>query len=65
MTKGADNILFKFGDSFATVNGVIKPLPINLERLGDRIMLPLRFLSESFNYRVDWFPETKKIVITR
>lgn len=63
VTKGNDIILFKFGSLIAYVNGTPKQLPVHLERSGDRIMLPLRFLSENLGYQVNWYGDTKMIKI--
>ena len=36
-----------------------------LEESTSRTLLPVRFLSETFGYKVDWEPHTKKITITK
>lgn len=63
VTKGEDVLLFKFGSLIAYVNGEAKTLPAQLERLNNRIMIPLRFLSENLGYTVNWYGSTQMIEI--
>ncbi|BAL80289.1 copper amine oxidase N-terminal domain-containing protein [Caldisericum exile] len=52
------------GSRFAIVNGVKKSLDVAPLIKDARTFVPLRFISETMGYKVDWNAETKTIVIT-
>lgn len=68
--KGSDTVKVTIGSTTATVNGVKKTLDVvpYLVRVnnsgGARTMVPLRFISEAFNYDVDWDNATRTVIIT-
>jgi hypothetical protein len=49
-----------------TANGVASELPIDVPAtiINSRTMVPVRFLSETFGYTVDWDAETKTVNVT-
>lgn len=68
--KGSDVVKVTIGSTTATVNGVKKTLDVvpYLVKVnnsgGARTMVPLRFISEAFNYDVDWNNDTRTVIIT-
>lgn len=54
--KGDKSVSMRVGDRYATVNGQTMQLDSPAVMMGNRVMVPLRFLSESFGAQVDWNP---------
>jgi len=62
--KKHDTITYKIGNLGATLNGVI----MSFDTVGilkeDRTFVPIRFISELLNCKVEWVEETMTVVIT-
>ncbi|MCK5849162.1 MAG: copper amine oxidase N-terminal domain-containing protein [Caldisericia bacterium] len=61
-------IRITIGNATAQVNGVDAPIDENNKRivpfiLSGRTLIPIRFISESFGAKVDWFAEEKQVRI--
>lgn len=59
------NVQLNIGSSSAYVNGRYIDMPIEPKLINNRTFIPLRFISESFEYDVKWIQEEKKIIITK
>ncbi|MFF2532175.1 stalk domain-containing protein [Brevibacillus sp. NPDC058079] len=59
------NIKLTQGSKTALIDGVAVTLPVAPEVNNGRMMVPLRFLSESFGANVGWDATTQKITITK
>jgi alpha-tubulin suppressor-like RCC1 family protein len=62
--KDSTIIMLTVGKSEATVNGKIITLDQSAEIVNNRILVPVRFVTESFGGTVDWDAATKTIMIT-
>jgi copper amine oxidase-like protein len=62
-TRGSDNVLLKIGSSVATVNGIKHNLDAPPRIEGARTLVPLRFISESLNARVEWEAQEKQVLV--
>ncbi len=51
------------GKSEAKVNGKVVKLDVPPQIINNRTMIPLRFVSESLGYEVEWISEEQKIII--
>ncbi|WNR43892.1 stalk domain-containing protein [Paenibacillus roseipurpureus] len=63
--KGKTHLSVKVGDSGAIVNGTHVPLDSPIEMIGGNVMVPLRFLGETFGVSVSWnaVDSTAKITV--
>lgn len=63
ITKGDKVIVLKIGEKMATVNGkpVYFDVPAEIER--GRTMVPLRFISETLDVRVEWHEVNKWVML--
>lgn len=61
--KGDKEILLKLGDSKATVNGEEAILDVKPFIRNSRTFVPLRFISETLGTTVDWFGDSRMVVI--
>lgn len=59
ITCGNLSITLQVGSKTAMVNGTAYTMPEPVQFRGDRTMVPLRFISETLNYRVTWTPPNK------
>lgn len=64
-TRDGRRVELEENSAAALVDGVRVPLPTQVITRNDRILVPLRFLSEAFGVQVDWEPETLTVVITQ
>ena len=63
-TKGSDKIILQIGSSTLTKNATDIDLGYPAVLEGDRTMIPLNAISESFSIPVDWNPNTLQATIT-
>jgi hypothetical protein len=64
ITKGDTKIMLRIGSKLAMVDGRSATLLEPAQLRGDRTMIPLRFISEVLGYKVEWFGDARKIIIT-
>ena len=57
------NIVLRIGNNVAFVNGRSETLDVPPEVINERVMLPIRFVAEGFNFGVAWDSETKTVSI--
>ena len=57
------NIVLRIGNNIAFVNGRSETLDVPPEVINERVMLPIRFVAEGFNFGVAWDSETKTVSI--
>lgn len=62
--RGAKTIVLAIDNDTALVNGQEVKLDSPAVIVGDRTLVPLRFLAESLDIKVDYFNESKLIVVT-
>lgn len=60
-----DIITFAIGNRTAYFNETATTLDVAPTVINDRTMLPIRFIAESFKFKVDWNEETQTITITK
>lgn len=63
-TKGSVKIVLKIGEAHAYVNDEMVSLDAPAKIVSGRTLVPLRFVSESLDFAVDWDDETWTITIT-
>jgi len=56
-------IVLTIGSNKITVDGKIRTIDVAPEIVNDRTMLPIRFVSEILNCKVDWIDETDSVII--
>ena len=57
-------IKFTIGSDTAFVNGTVQTMDVGPKILGDRTLIPLRFLSENLGYIVDWEEISQTVTIS-
>ena len=62
--KANTTINFSIDNTTATVNGAETVMDVPARLVGDKTMVPLRFLSEEMGYTVEWDEETRMATIT-
>ena len=62
--KADTTINFAINNTTATVNGAEAVMDVPARLVGDKTMVPLRFLSEEMGYTVEWDEETRMATIT-
>ena len=62
--KANTTINFSIDNTTATVNGAETVMDVPARLVGDKTMVPLRFLSEEMGYNVEWDEETRMATIT-
>ena len=62
--KANTTINFSIDNTTATVNGAATTMDVPARLVGDKTMVPLRFLSEEMGYTVEWDEETRMATIT-
>ena len=62
--KANTTINFAIDNATATVNGTATAMDVPARLVGDKTMVPLRFLSEQMGYTVEWDEETRMATIT-
>ena len=63
-TKGARTIQLKIDDKTASIDGKAAELDVPAKLLGDRTMVPVRFVAESLNCKVDWDPFSQTVFVS-
>lgn len=61
---GDTTVIMVVGNTVMTVNDVPKSLDVPAQIVGDRTLVPVRAVSESFGADVTWIPETRTVQIT-
>lgn len=61
--KDGLSVLLTIDDKKAVVNGETKTLDVPAVIISDRTMVPVRFVSETFNYKVDWDGDKRRVII--
>ena len=61
--KANTTINFAIDNTTATVNGVEAVMDVPARLVGDKTMVPLRFLSEEMGYNVEWDEETRMATV--
>lgn len=64
MTKDNVEVVLYIGTNKATINGDPKVLDVNSQVKNYRTLVPLRFVGEALNCRVDWIGATKSVEIS-
>jgi hypothetical protein len=64
VTDGGDVVKLRVGSSTANVNGQLVTLDAPAVMVRNRVMVPLRFISESFGHDVFWNAPTRTVEIT-
>jgi Copper amine oxidase N-terminal domain. len=62
-TKDGMNMILKVGSSTASVNGATITLEVAASNFNGRILVPTRFIAESFGADVTWDPDTRTVII--
>ena len=57
------NIILRIGSNSALVNGLSSALDVPPEVINERVMLPIRFVAEGFNFGVAWDSEAKTVSV--
>ncbi|KEF38836.1 outer membrane protein [Schinkia azotoformans MEV2011] len=65
VTKEDKTITLKKGSKDAFINNILQKLDTEPQLLNNRIMVPLRFISETLDAKVDWNGTTRTITITQ
>ena len=63
VTKGDLDILLTIGEKKVLVNGKATYLDVPAKLINDRTMVPVRFISETFEYKVDWDNDRRRVII--
>lgn len=64
LTLGTDIMQLTVGQQEAYFNGEAKTLDVAPTIIGDRTMLPIRFVAESFRFHVVWDEQTETVTIS-
>lgn len=64
LTYKDDEIRLTINQAAAYLNDKEQTLDVTPVIINDRTMLPIRFIAESFGYKVDWTQETQTVTIT-
>ena len=65
LTYGEDEIRLTLGSTTAYLNNEAQTLDVAPVSINDRTMLPIRFISESFRFDVEWDQAQQSVTITR
>lgn len=65
LAKDDTVILLAIGNNMAFVNENKHILDTEPKIIGERTMLPIRFIAENFGFKVDWDNNTQMIIITK
>ena len=63
VTKGKNSIFLKVDSNKMLVNGKEKTIDVPAKIVGNRTLVPLRAISEALNSDVEWYPDSKTILI--
>jgi len=64
-TLGQTTVELTVGDTKALVNGAAKTLDVPAKIINGRTLVPVRFVSESLDASVGWYPMTRTVTIQR
>lgn len=64
IVKGKDTIVTHIMSSKATLNGTVYTFDVSTMIKDDRTVVPLRFIAEMLNCKVDWDEDAFKVIIT-
>lgn len=64
-TYGTDKIDLTVGSRVAYFNGTARTIDVAPTVINDRTMLPIRFIGESFQFKVDWQEDEERIIISK
>ena len=62
-TKAGKTVVLPLDGQTATVDGVSQALPAAPAMINDRVLVPIRFVSESFGCKVDWNGAEQSVTI--
>lgn len=65
--KGARDgiaVAIQIDNKIMQINGEDFELDVPAQIIDDRTMVPVRAISESFNAKVEWVPETRTVIVT-
>ncbi len=62
--KGDKVIIIQIDNSKAFINTEVKELDVPARLISDRTLVPVRFVSEALNCKVDWNQDEQTVVIT-
>ena len=65
LTYGEDEIRLTLGSTTAYLNNEAQTLDVAPVSINDRTMLPIRFISESFRFDLEWDQAQQSVTITR
>lgn len=57
-------ILLTYGAKYYIFDGEVKTLDVNIRLVNGRVLVPLRVISQSFGYKVDWQNASRTVVIS-
>ena len=63
ITKGDTVIVLDFDKKTATVNGQPVTLDVPPEMINNRIVVPVRFIAEAFNQKVEWDESSGSVIV--
>jgi len=58
-------ISFTIDSDIAVVNNTLKNIDVSASIIGDRTMIPLRFLSENMGYNIEWVENSNLILMSK
>ena len=64
-SEKGDILSIQIGTSNLFMNGEAVEMDVPAKIIGDRTMVPLRVISETLKYNVEWIAETREIKITK
>ncbi len=64
-SERGDILSIQIGTKTLFMNGEAYPIDVPAKIIGDRTMVPLRVISETLKYDVEWIAETREIKITK
>lgn len=64
-SEKGDILSIQIGTKTLFMNSEAYPLDVPAKIIGDRTMVPLRVISETLEYDVEWIAETREIKITK
>ena len=64
LTLGEDTIKLTIDNNLAQLNGKVTTLDVAPAIIGNRTMLPVRFIADCFSVNTEWVKEMTKVVLT-
>lgn len=62
--RGSTTLMLTNGSAMAKVNGMAKAMPLPVRSQSGRLMIPIRFVAETFGLQVSWVAASNSIQIT-